>query len=485
MAAVFRRVIAGLILGPALLIGSLSWWGFLALRTVFDENRTETVAEELLDNEAVADQISRNIGRALRAAMPESVELTDDQVDAGADIIFADPEVRAQIIGALGATHRAFLGLDDAPTEIDIGPALVSARERIGVFAPGVAEAIPEAFTIDLPTERIPNASPIKTFLEWAVPLLATISIVMVLLAFMTTSDRSRVLRRAARWAIGTTAFYLLIGLGVPYVLRAIAPSQAEVLAALLTAILRAAVYPSIVLGVIGGLLLVLSWVWPERERDRRPRRRDERAVVAASPAPARSARGARQVRRSPPAPGPAPVAAPRPVDPTTTVPSTTPRPVDPTTAIPAAPPPLPTPAPPPLAPPPSFSPPDPAAPDPTAATSRPPATGSDPASYRPRPAPDPAPHRPTLPTRAKPLDSPVFPPWTGESTDTGAVPPTPATPSGHEPDEPNERAGWLPPTWNPEHGWVMDPDDPRDPPNNARFVEGVGWVVPGPPPVS
>ena len=68
----FRRVIAGLILGPALLIGSFAWWGFLALRTVFDENRTETIAEELLDNDAVVDQIGANIGRALEAPGPTS-----------------------------------------------------------------------------------------------------------------------------------------------------------------------------------------------------------------------------------------------------------------------------------------------------------------------------------------------------------------------------------------------------------------------------
>ena len=49
----FRRVIAGLILGPALLIGSFAWTGYLALQTVFDENRSETIARELLENPEV------------------------------------------------------------------------------------------------------------------------------------------------------------------------------------------------------------------------------------------------------------------------------------------------------------------------------------------------------------------------------------------------------------------------------------------------
>lgn len=421
MAHVFRRAIAGVILGPALLIGSFAWWGFLAQRTVFDESRTETIAEELLDNDAVVDQISANIGRSLEAAMPESVPLTEEQVDAGARIILEDPVVRSSIIAALGTTHRAFLGLDDAPAEIDLGPALESARTRIGAVAPSVGEALPDQFVVELPTERIPDASPVGDFLEGAVPVLAAISVVMALLALLTTSDRPKVLGRAARWAIGTTAVYLILGLGVPFLLRMVFPDQAEVLAALLTAVLRAAVVPSIVLGLVGAGLLAASMFWPDR--DRRP---------AATPAPSRRA----------PAPAAAPRSAARPVAPPAARPSTpppvaappiAPRPgADATTAIPAA---TPTPVPPP-------------APPPSAPRTPPPVSPTTP--------------RPTLPTRAKPPERP------------GPVVPEPA---------PEPATRWLPPTWVEGHGWVMDPDDPREPPNNARFVEGVGWVVPGPPP--
>ena len=56
-----RRVIAGLILGPALLIGSFAWSGYLALGTIFDENRSATVAQELLDNE----EKTSGVGEAL------------------------------------------------------------------------------------------------------------------------------------------------------------------------------------------------------------------------------------------------------------------------------------------------------------------------------------------------------------------------------------------------------------------------------------
>lgn len=489
MAAVFRRVIAGLILGPALLLGSFAWWGFLALRTVFDEDRTSTIAEELLENDEVVDQIGQNIGKALEAAMPESIQLSEAQVAAGVDIILADPVVQDLIVNAFGTTHRAFLGLDDAPAEIDLGPALESSRERIGIFAPTVAAELPEEFVVDLPTERIPNASPVISFLERTVPLLAAISVTMALLAFLTTSDRSQVLGKAARWAIGTTAFYLIIGLGVPYLLRLLAPDGAEILAAFLTAILRAALIPSIVLGGIGAVLLLLSMFWPDRDRSReeRPRsRRADREPVEAAPAPAPAV--ASPPRREPrprpasalDAPAPAPRAATAPQPRATAAPApdaTTAMPTQPT--APPRPAPTPAPTPPPVTPPTSTPPPvapPPVAPPPVA----PPPVVPDPAE--PFAAP-----RPTLPTRAKPPEAVAFPAWTGEPEPApepeARAPVGDAEPTPLASEAPAEEPKWRKPTWVEGHGWVMDPDDPRDPPNNARFVEDVGWVVPGPPP--
>ena len=38
-------------------------------------------------------------------------------------------------------------------------------------------------------------------------------------------------------------------------------------------------------------------------------------------------------------------------------------------------------------------------------------------------------------------------------------------------------------PRWVAGHGWVLHPEDPRPLPRNAIWVDGVGHVVPGPPP--
>ena len=97
----FRRVIAGLILGPALLIGSFAWSGYLALQTVFDEDRSETIARELLDNEEVRAQVAENLGVAIERALPDDVPVSAAQVDAAALAVLEDPRVTDLLIESL------------------------------------------------------------------------------------------------------------------------------------------------------------------------------------------------------------------------------------------------------------------------------------------------------------------------------------------------------------------------------------------------
>ena len=133
-----------------------------------------------------------------------------------------------------------------------------NAKPRVEKVAPGVlrTDADNGYAPLALKTARDPLADCAKE------NGIAAMALVMVLLALLTTSDRPSVLRRAARWAIGTTAVYLILGFGVPLLLRAVAPDQAEVLAALLAALLRTTLVPSIVLGGVGAVMLILALVF-------------------------------------------------------------------------------------------------------------------------------------------------------------------------------------------------------------------------------
>ncbi len=433
----FRRLIAGLFLGPALLIGSFAWSGFIATRTVFDSSRSTKIAHELLDNEEVRSQLADNIGSAVAAALPDGVTVDKAEVSAAAEKVLADPEVEDLIITAFSSTHRAFLGEGNAPRTIDLTPMAAMVRDQMVAAVPSLDTKLPasQPLVVTLPTDQIPDASPVRNFLRTSVPYLAAISLVGILIALLATSDRPSVLKRAAGWAIGTTAVYLIIGLGVPELIRRFAPDQAKVVAALLTAVLRSTLTPSIILAVVGAVLLVVAFAWPQQtEKVAAPARvqpplqhRQPVPVAPPSPEPWPTMPPVRQQRSAAPMEVRSPAAS------------------SPPAPTPLAPPP---PAPTPMAPPP-------------APPSRPlPEQGIAGEVVSPSAAPQQS-EPGVLPTRANASDPVDLPAWTGES----------------------QAPKRLPPKWVEGHGWVLDPNDTREPPPNSRWVEGVGRVVPGPPP--
>lgn len=415
-----RRSVAGLVLGISLLAGSLAWSGFIATRTVFDPDRSRDVAEELLDNDQVRAQLVDNISGAVNGLIPEGVEVDPALVESAAEQTLNDPQVEQLLLSAFADTHAAFLGQGDAPTELDVSVIGERARAALIQAAPQLETAVPAAPTlaVPLPTERIPDASPVRSFLEKVVPVLGAAALLGVVFALFATTDRPGILRRAGTWALGTTAFYLAIGLGLPWLLRNVAPDQTEVFAALATALLRTTLAPSIVLGIVGVGLVATSMLWPSglgRRSEREPRAPRE---VRATPRRARaSARPGRQAGPAPAGPSAYPAGYPTP----------------------------------------------PASPYPTPHQSGPP-TATQP---RVAPARQPSPPRPAPPPQpAAPVDPRVS---------NSVFAPDPA--SAPRPD-----AGPPPPTWVEGHGWVLHPDDRRRP-ANGRHVEGVGFVVPGPPP--
>ena len=70
----FRRVIAGLILGPALLIGSFAWAGYLALGTIFDEQDDCDRAERFYRKANLVPDAHYNLARIH--------ELAGDEINA-------------------------------------------------------------------------------------------------------------------------------------------------------------------------------------------------------------------------------------------------------------------------------------------------------------------------------------------------------------------------------------------------------------------
>lgn len=297
---VVRRALAAALLGISLWIGSLAWSGFLLTRTVLDPDRSARVAEALYDDEAVRDRLAANIAGGVEAALPPGVPVPPAEIDAGARQALDSPAVEAVFVDAFVRTHQAMLGEGDVPEEVDPGAFGAAGRESLVAARPDLDAVLPAApeLAVPLPTERIPDLGPVRRGLLTAVPLLAAASAAGVLLALLVSSNRPAVVRRAGMWAVGLSAVVLVFAYGVPALAATVAPSQAEVIAALVGAMAAETRVPAVTLGLIGVAGIVLSLFWraaPALRRDAVPaqrqgrpepvgRRRRERRLVGGPP---------------------------------------------------------------------------------------------------------------------------------------------------------------------------------------------------------
>jgi hypothetical protein len=425
----FRRAAAGVILGISLFVASLGWASFIALRTVFDPDRSQQIANDLWEDEAVKAQLADNIGIAVTALLPEQlpegVEITDELVSAVSLVVLESPALRSVVAAAFVQTHAAFLGEADLPRAVEVGEISQTVRNALVSLDPSLESVVPAApdVSIELPTDRIPNAGPLRRALQFIVPIFATIAAVGVVVALLTTTSRPRVLRRAGVWALTSSAFVLVVSYGVPWLVGRLAPSQAEVLAAFVQAVLRAAITPSVVLASLGVIAIVVSFLWRAGQAVRSDGARVPATAPASAPAPppTEAVPSARSSARRGGASNV--VHMPQVTVPTAATPSV--------------------------------------------------------------PAP-PAPATP-MPRRPAPAAAPVEPPAVPDPTSVAAAGRTESAPLGDTPPIGNSEQGptrgfaangeGLAPRWVDGVGWVQHTDDTR-PPDGARWEPGIGYIL-------
>ncbi len=319
-----RRAAAGVILGVSLFVASLAWSAFIALQTVFDPGRSQQIADDLWDDPAVRNQLADNIAGAMNGLIPAEVEVSDDAIDTAARNVLNSPALRDVVDTAFVQTHAAFLGEADLPRAIEVGAVSQTVRVALVAADPRLDTVLPAApdVTIELPTDRIPDAGPVRRALQFVVPIFAFSAAAGIAVALLTTTNRPAVLRRAGIWALTATSIVLVIAYGIPWLIETLAPAQAEVVTAFVRALLSAAVTPALVLGGLGVVAVVLSLAWRagsavarEREPGAPPRRADDPVEPAWEPRPVSPVPPAPVVETQPaPQPAPAqtaPIAAP------------------------------------------------------------------------------------------------------------------------------------------------------------------------------
>ncbi|MGY6501549.1 MAG: hypothetical protein ACXIVQ_11770 [Acidimicrobiales bacterium] len=262
-----RRLVGGVLVGIGLIAASFAWTGFSLTRTIFDPNRSVAVADALLDDREVRDQLRSSLATSLSAAIPAELEVNRADLIAAAERALDDPRVEDAIANGLVRAHQRFLGLDPRPDEpIVIDAAVLGDAARSGLIAtrPELLTVLPEISSapVALPVDRLPDGGGARVWLDRSVVLLAALAVGLIAAAFVLTNDRARILRRVGYWAIGAGAFWLVIGVVLPQLAHLLVPGQAAVFAAIWGVAAEGMIPPSTVAAAAGAGAVVLGFVW-------------------------------------------------------------------------------------------------------------------------------------------------------------------------------------------------------------------------------
>lgn len=133
----------------------------------------------------------------------------------------------------------------------------------IGV-RPELASVLPEAppVNIELPTAGLSWLGRLRNLAQRVSIILGAAAALGVILSLFVAKNRPAILRRVSIWAFGASAFWLVVGYGVPFLAETVAPSSTAIIAAMIDVFFGAMIRPAILMGAFGGLLLVASMLW-------------------------------------------------------------------------------------------------------------------------------------------------------------------------------------------------------------------------------
>ena len=259
-----RRGLATLILGLSLVLATMAWSGFVMLHTVLDPGRSERLADEMLDNPVLRGVIVDAVADSLQAAVPAGVEVPRDQLEAAASTALDDPRAEALVRDGIVRIHRNALEGVDEPVTLDAAAFGAAARDSLVAARPELGPVLPPApsVAVTLPDAGLSFLGRIRDLLERAVTTAALVALAGAVLALLIARDRPGVLRRVSLWAFAASAFWLLLGFGLPWLAEQVAPASAAVFAAAVEVFLGAMIPPALTLAGFGVALIVVSLVW-------------------------------------------------------------------------------------------------------------------------------------------------------------------------------------------------------------------------------
>lgn len=259
-----RRGLAGLILGLSLVLASVSWAGYVLTNTVLDPGRSERLADQLLDNEALRAALVGRLVAAMEASLPAAVPVPRQQLELAANVALDDPRVDTMVRDGIVRTHRNALEGNTEPVVLDASALGAATRDALIGVRPELAGVLPEAppVNIELPTAGLSWLGRLRNLAQRVSIILGAAAALGVILSLFVAKNRPAILRRVSIWAFGASAFWLVVGYGVPFLAETVAPSSTAIIAAMIDVFFGAMIRPAILMGAFGGLLLVASMLW-------------------------------------------------------------------------------------------------------------------------------------------------------------------------------------------------------------------------------
>lgn len=277
-----RRGLAGLILGLSLVLASVSWAGYVLTNTVLDPGRSERLADQLLDNEALRSALVGRLVAAMEASLPAAVPVPRQQLEQAANVALDDPRVDTMVRDGIVRTHRNALEGNTEPVVLDATALGAATRDALIGVRPELAAVLPEAppVNIELPTAGLSWLGRLRNLAQRVSTILGAAAALGVILSLFVAKNRPAILRRVSIWAFGASAFWLVVGYGVPFLAKTVAPSSTAIIAAMIDVFFGAMIRPAVLMGGFGVLLLMASMLWGSASQRRgatilQPARRD------------------------------------------------------------------------------------------------------------------------------------------------------------------------------------------------------------------
>jgi hypothetical protein len=205
-----RRTLAGLLFGLACLCASLTLAGFLLQRTAFDPDYSASHADVVLADPEIRahiiDVIATDLAQQATTLAPGDPNLTPQALHDRVTLVATTKPGADLLAGVVHDSHAKLIGEQTEPVIISVQQ-LVDATQNQAV-------AVAQPVDMDVPTLGVLNI--VRTALRWLVPLAAIATLALVVMGLAAHPERSALFRSLGLGLLFLALTTIVLGYLVP-----------------------------------------------------------------------------------------------------------------------------------------------------------------------------------------------------------------------------------------------------------------------------